>query len=136
MEYHTPCPRSRTWRIYANVGSLREPELRDLDPETTLQPVGFGRDEGLFPLSDRSFVGYRLLQEYFSFPEKFYFFDLRGPSVAVDLARRFIHKSLNSTLEEMIDYEAVAATMTAHTADAKEGTSAFLEKRKAEFKGY
>ncbi len=60
----------------------------------------------------------------------------RGPSVAVDLARRFIYKSLNSTLEEMIDYEAVAATMSAHTADAKEGTSAFLEKRKAVFKGY
>jgi len=59
-----------------------------------------------------------------------------GPSVAVDLARRFIYKSLNSTLEEMIDYEAVAATMSAHTADAKEGTSAFLEKRKAVFKGY
>ena len=60
----------------------------------------------------------------------------RGPSVAVDLARRFIHKSLTSTLEEMIDYEAVAATMSAHTADAREGTSAFLEKRKAVFKGY
>ena len=35
----------------------------------------------------------------------------------------------------MIDYEAVAATMSAHTADAREGTSAFLEKRKAEVQG-
>ncbi|MAE97300.1 MAG: hypothetical protein CL910_21825 [Deltaproteobacteria bacterium] len=60
----------------------------------------------------------------------------KGPSVAVDLARRFIYKSLNSTLEEMIDYEAVAATMSAHTDDAREGTSAFLEKRKAAFKGH
>ena len=59
-----------------------------------------------------------------------------GPSVAVDLARRFIHKSLTSNLEEMLDYEAVAATLSAHTRDAKEGTSAFVEKRKAEFKGY
>lgn len=58
-----------------------------------------------------------------------------GPSVAVDLARRFIHKSLNSTLEEMIDYEAVAATLSAHTADAREGTRAFTEKRKPEFQG-
>ena len=58
-----------------------------------------------------------------------------GPSVAIDLARRFIHKSLNSTLDEMIDYEAVAATMSAHTADAREGTSAFVEKRKPVFKG-
>lgn len=59
-----------------------------------------------------------------------------GPSVAIDLARRFIYKSLTSTLDEMIDYEAVAATMSAHTADAREGTSAFLEKRKPVFKGH
>jgi len=59
-----------------------------------------------------------------------------GPSVAIDLARRFIYKSLNSTLEEMIDYGDVAATMSAHTADAREGTSAFLEKRKPVFKGH
>ncbi len=58
-----------------------------------------------------------------------------GPSVAVDLARRFIYKSLTSTLDEMLDYEAVAATMSAHTADAREGTSAFLEKRKPNFEG-
>lgn len=59
-----------------------------------------------------------------------------GPSVAIDMARRFIHKSLNSTLDEMLDYEAVASTMTAATRDFKEGTTAFFEKRKAEFKGY
>ncbi|HMC02952.1 MAG TPA: enoyl-CoA hydratase-related protein [Cellulomonadaceae bacterium] len=58
-----------------------------------------------------------------------------GPSVAVDLARRFIHKSLTSTLDEMLDYEAVAATMSAHTADAREGTRALLEKRKPAFRG-
>lgn len=59
----------------------------------------------------------------------------RGPSVAVDLARRFIHKSLTSTLDEMLDYEAVASTMSAHTEDAREGTAAFVEKRKPAFKG-
>ncbi len=59
----------------------------------------------------------------------------RGPSVAIDLARRFIHKSLTSNLDEMLDYEAVAATMSAHTQDAKEGTAAFVEKRKPKFQG-
>ena len=34
--------------------------------------------EGILPYSDRSFLGYRLLQEYFSFPEKFFFVDLKG----------------------------------------------------------
>ncbi len=59
----------------------------------------------------------------------------KGPSVAVDLARRFIHKALSSTLDEMLDYEAVASTMSAATEDAREGTRAFLEKRKPVFKG-
>ena len=58
-----------------------------------------------------------------------------GPSVAVDIARRCVHKALTSTLEEMLDYEAVAATMSAHTEDAAEGTKAFVEKRKPVFRG-
>ena len=45
-------------------------------PAANIQPVGFGRDEGLVPYPERSFVGYRLLQEYFVFPRKFLFFDL------------------------------------------------------------
>jgi type VI secretion system protein ImpG len=45
-------------------------------PPRCLQPVGFGPDEGMLPYTPRSFLGYRLLQEYFAFPEKFLFFDL------------------------------------------------------------
>jgi type VI secretion system protein ImpG len=47
-------------------------------PVSKLHQVGFDRAEGVLPYSDRSFLGYRLLQEYFSFPEKFFFFDLTG----------------------------------------------------------
>ncbi|OLO02748.1 MULTISPECIES: type VI secretion system baseplate subunit TssF [Salinicola] len=43
-----------------------------------ITPVGFGHDEGLIDYSERSFLGYRLLHEYFTFPEKFLFFDLNG----------------------------------------------------------
>ena len=42
-----------------------------------LQQVGFDRDEGLLPYPARSFLGYRLLTEYFAFPQKFLFVDLR-----------------------------------------------------------
>lgn len=57
------------------------PKLRqrpiELLPEA-LTPVGFDEKESLLPYTHRSFGGYRLLQEYFAFPEKFFFFDLRG----------------------------------------------------------
>jgi len=45
-------------------------------PASALQPVGFGENDGILPYPRRSFLGYRLLQEYFTFPEKFLFFDL------------------------------------------------------------
>jgi type VI secretion system protein ImpG len=45
-------------------------------PASALQPVGFREDEALLPFPRRSFVGYRLLQEYFAFPEKFFFVEL------------------------------------------------------------
>lgn len=46
-----------------------------LDPGC-IRTVGFGPDEGMLPYPARSFLGYRLLTEYFVFPEKFLSFDL------------------------------------------------------------
>lgn len=43
-----------------------------------IQAVGFDREEGLLPYPDSSFLGYRLLTEYFVFPEKFMFVDITG----------------------------------------------------------
>jgi len=47
-------------------------------PASALKPVGFAEEHGVLPYSSRSFIGYRLLQEYFTFPEKFLFLDLTG----------------------------------------------------------
>ncbi len=47
-------------------------------PSNSLKQLGFAQDEGLIPFPRRSFWGYRLLQEYFAFPEKFAFLDLSG----------------------------------------------------------
>jgi type VI secretion system protein ImpG len=44
-------------------------------PATAIEPVGFAPGEALLPLSARGFSGFRLLTEYFAFPEKFLFFD-------------------------------------------------------------
>lgn len=49
-----------------------------------IKQVGFEEDEKMLPYSKRSFVGYRLLTEYFTFPYKFLFFDIHGLSQASD----------------------------------------------------
>ena len=52
-----------------------DPEPVLLDP-SCLRQVGFDRDEGMLPYPARSFLGYRLLSEFFTFREKFLFVDL------------------------------------------------------------
>jgi len=46
--------------------------------KSAIQPVGFKQEEALIPYSNRSFSGYRLLHEYFAFPERFRFVELTG----------------------------------------------------------
>lgn len=43
-----------------------------------IKPMGFTKDEAILPWPEQSFDGYRLLFEYFAFPEKFLFFELTG----------------------------------------------------------
>jgi type VI secretion system protein ImpG len=59
----------------ALAARAKDPQPVVLEP-ACLAPVGFERDQGLLPYSPRSFLGYRLLTEYFVFPQKYLFFDL------------------------------------------------------------
>jgi type VI secretion system protein ImpG len=59
------------------IGGGRPMDDVFLEPDS-VRPVGFAREEALLPYPKTSFDGYRLLQEYFSFPEKFLFVELRG----------------------------------------------------------
>ncbi|WP_324002932.1 type VI secretion system baseplate subunit TssF [Aeromonas hydrophila] len=43
-----------------------------------LKSVGFERDDALLPYPNNVYSGYRILQEYFCFPESFLFFELSG----------------------------------------------------------
>ena len=54
-------------------------------PLESLKPVGFGRDENLWEYPTNAFMGYRLLQEYFAFPQKFLFMELTDLSSLVRL---------------------------------------------------
>src|SRR5207237_649924 len=63
-------------------------QVRDTTPGSRLKPVtlraehlrpaGFSENESMMPVPRRSFPGYRLLQEYFVFPDQFLFFEVTG----------------------------------------------------------
>jgi type VI secretion system protein ImpG len=66
----------------ASLGTLimpvrAQPLWYEFSPQT-IKRVGFADDEALLPIALRSFQGYRLLQEYFAFPQRFRFLDVPG----------------------------------------------------------
>jgi type VI secretion system protein ImpG len=48
-------------------------------PASALSPVGFDPTDALFPYPPTAWPGYRILQEYYIFPEKFFFLDIELP---------------------------------------------------------
>jgi type VI secretion system protein ImpG len=47
-------------------------------PKSCIRRVGMENEEALLPPSPRTFEGYRLLREYFAFPQRFLFFEIKG----------------------------------------------------------
>ncbi|MBN8577450.1 MAG: enoyl-CoA hydratase/isomerase family protein [Cyclobacteriaceae bacterium] len=58
-----------------------------------------------------------------------------APTQAIGLIKKMLTKSTQATLNEMLEYEAYCQEIAGSSEDYKEGVTAFLEKRKAEFKG-
>lgn len=69
---------------------------------------GFEDDESVLPQSNRSFQGYRLLHEYFTFPERFMFVELSNLNKAVkrcagkDLELVVLFDRIDRSLEELV----------------------------------
>ena len=67
-----------------STGILLRPTTRPpgwtvrLDPSRSLRQMGFSDEEALLPVGARTFQGYRHLQEYFAFPERFRFLEVSG----------------------------------------------------------
>src|ERR1700746_3763916 len=59
----------------------------------------------------------------------------QGPSVALGYIKRNINNAETMTLEACFDGEAIHHTRAGETADHKEASKAFVEKRKANFRG-
>ncbi len=59
----------------------------------------------------------------------------KNGSVAVRMALESIYRALDTATTDALDYESSLFGLLASTEDMKEGMSAFMEKRKADFKG-
>jgi 2-(1,2-epoxy-1,2-dihydrophenyl)acetyl-CoA isomerase len=58
-----------------------------------------------------------------------------GPAIAIKFAKRAVYKSFHNDLAEQLDFESFGQATCRQTEDHREGVRAFMEKRKAEFKG-
>ncbi len=67
----------RTFVSRIIVRSTEGTLLKILEPKA-VQAVGFDASHSVIPYPAHSFSAYRILQEYFIFPQKFLFFDLSG----------------------------------------------------------
>lgn len=56
-------------------------------PLLPIAPAGFADEEALIPCDARSRLAYRILAEYFAFPEKFNFFDIDLPGLRTRLPK-------------------------------------------------
>ena len=62
-------------------------------PVERVQPVGFAEEEALMPYPLNTFRGYRYLQEYFAFPDKFLFVDVSGLDILGSLPEETLRQA-------------------------------------------
>ena len=58
-----------------------------------VRPVGFSKEQALIPYPQNALGGYRHLQEYFAFPEKYLFVDVEGLSVLHTLSHELLRQA-------------------------------------------
>jgi type VI secretion system protein ImpG len=75
--YFTLATKVNEIRVVLRDANEKEKVIATL-PASCLHPVGFHEEEGVYPYPANTFPGYRILQEYFCFPEKFSFVELSG----------------------------------------------------------
>jgi type VI secretion system protein ImpG len=69
--------------LTANIGMVvqsveRPVQFISVRRSPSVKALGFEENEALLPVGNHGFDGYRLLQEFFAFPERFMFTELRG----------------------------------------------------------
>ena len=90
----------------------------ELLPAAAVRPVGFTDDHALLPVTVRSFQGYRLLQEYFSFPQRYRFIELTNLERSItrtkgnDIELVILLGRGDATLESVVDASNLALFCT------------------------
>jgi 2-(1,2-epoxy-1,2-dihydrophenyl)acetyl-CoA isomerase len=59
----------------------------------------------------------------------------KAPTKSIGLIKRTLNKAMSAELDALLDYEAYIQQAASETEDYREGVTAFLEKRPAQFKG-
>jgi type VI secretion system protein ImpG len=75
-----------------------------------IEAIGFEDDEALLPYTSASFSGYRLLQEYFAFPDRYRFIKLKGlndiistcngDELSIVFSFQYSHPKLDDTIDQ------------------------------------
>ncbi|SMC25015.1 type VI secretion system protein ImpG [Andreprevotia lacus DSM 23236] len=60
-----------------------------------LAPIGFRDDEAMLEHATAAFAGYRMLHEYFAFPQRFRYFRLAGAQLAQAIAKHAVNNRVN-----------------------------------------
>ena len=70
-------------------------------PVVPITPAGFADDEALIPFDARSQKAYRILAEYFAFPEKFNFVDIDIPALLTRMPADRTHFTLHLAIADI-----------------------------------
>ena len=87
-------------------------------PAASVRRVGFEEHQAFLPPSPRTFEGYRLLREYFAFPERFLFAEVSGLRASIRRCNQpeidliVLLRQLNLKLENLVTPENVALFCT------------------------
>ncbi|MES2771393.1 MAG: type VI secretion system baseplate subunit TssF [Pseudomonadota bacterium] len=92
----------------------------ELVTKAHLRPLGFDDEQALLPCGLRSFQGYRLLHEYFAFPQRYLFVELAGlaPGVRRCNARELDLVILFNRFEPLLEQSISAANFALHCTPA------------------
>jgi type VI secretion system protein ImpG len=74
--YYSMIAKTKEVRLVMQDAEKKSVVAAAVPAKDSIRPVGFLENEGLYPYPANTFPGYRLLQEYFCFPEKFLFVEV------------------------------------------------------------